>query len=146
MTNAGKRIYLDAEVRVTYYPRSDLISLARQYFNFGCGRARTLLKHRTRPRLRQLLPVVVFLICLSSLALAVLDAIYLSVAGAYVVGCVAWGAVPASREKEPCLLLSGVAAVTMHMSWAAGFIISVLHPTAWLRQTAWWATLRGDER
>ena len=123
MTNAGKLIYLDGEATVTYYPRSDLFSLARQYFKFGCGRANTLIKHRARPRLRQLLPLVALLTCLCSLALAAVDPIYLSAAAAYVLGCAGWGAAMALREKERCLFLSGIAAMTMHMSWAAGLLL-----------------------
>jgi len=123
MTNAGKLIYLDGGAAVTYYPRSDLLSLARQYFNFGGGRANMLIKHRARPRLRQLLPLAALLICLCSLALAAVDPIYLSAAAAYALGCTGWGAMLALREREPCLLLSGIAAMTMHMSWAAGLLL-----------------------
>jgi succinoglycan biosynthesis protein ExoA len=126
MLSAGKRIYLDAEAVVTYYPRRNLLSLARQYFNFGRGRASTLIKHRSLPRVRQVLPVAALLICLSSFALAMLDSIYLSVAGAYVLGCIAWGVVLAVREKQICLLLSGIAAMIMHMGWAVGFVLRLM--------------------
>jgi succinoglycan biosynthesis protein ExoA len=123
MTNAGKLIYLDGGSTITYYPRSDLVSLARQYFKFGGGRANMLIKHRARPRLRQLLPVAALLICLCSLALAAVDPIFLSAAAAYVLGCTGWGAVLAFRQKERCLLFSGFAAMTMHMSWASGILL-----------------------
>jgi succinoglycan biosynthesis protein ExoA len=123
LTDAGMRIYLDADAVLTYYPRSDLVALALQYFRFGSGRANMLIKHRTRPRLRQLLPVVAFLVCLASLGLAAFDVVYLTAAAAYVFACLAWGAVMAFRQKDICLLASGIAAITMHMSWAAGFLL-----------------------
>lgn len=123
LTDAGKLIHLDAGAAVTYYPRSNLLALARQYFRFGAGRANTLIKHRDRPRLRQLLPLVAFLLCLASVALAAIDTIYLGAAATYLLVCLAWGAVLALKEREPCLLLSGIAAVTMHMSWAVGFLL-----------------------
>jgi succinoglycan biosynthesis protein ExoA len=123
LTDAGKRIYLEAEAALTYYPRSSLVALARQYFNFGCGRANMLIKHRIRPRLRQLLPVAALLICLASLGLAAVNLVYLSAAAAYVLACLAWGAALALRQRDLCLLPSGIAAITMHMSWAAGFLL-----------------------
>lgn len=122
MADAGRRIYLDAEAVLTYYPRSDLVSLARQYFRFGTGRANMLIKHRVRPRLRQMLPVAALLVCLASLGLAAADPLFLSAAAAYVLACIVWGAALAVRERDLCLLVSGVAAVVMHMSWAAGFL------------------------
>jgi glycosyltransferase involved in cell wall biosynthesis len=52
----GGRIYLSRDIEVYYYPRDSFRSLARQYFKYGQGRARTLLKHRTLPTVRPLLP------------------------------------------------------------------------------------------
>ncbi len=43
---AGGRVYLSREVVVHYYPRDSFQALAKQYFRYGRGRARTLLKHR----------------------------------------------------------------------------------------------------
>jgi succinoglycan biosynthesis protein ExoA len=129
LTGAGKLIYLDAGAMLTYYPRTDLVSLARQYLKFGRGRAGTLIKHRARPRLRQLLPVIAFLACLLSVGLAaVVDASFLGIAAAYVLACLGWGALLAVREKDACLLASGVAALTMHMSWAVGFFMACAAP------------------
>jgi glycosyltransferase involved in cell wall biosynthesis len=52
----GGRIYLSAEVIAHYYPRDSWRSLARQYFRYGSGRARTMLKHRGLPKLRPMIP------------------------------------------------------------------------------------------
>jgi glycosyltransferase involved in cell wall biosynthesis len=53
---AGGRVYLSREIVVHYYPRDSFPSLARQYFRYGHGRARTLLKHRALLTLRPVLP------------------------------------------------------------------------------------------
>jgi succinoglycan biosynthesis protein ExoA len=45
IVEAGGRVYLSRDIVVHYYPRSSMRSLARQYFKYGQGRARTLLKH-----------------------------------------------------------------------------------------------------
>ncbi len=55
---AGGRIYLSREIVVHYYPRGSMVALARQYFRYGQGRGRTLLKHG---RLRSLRPMFPFL-------------------------------------------------------------------------------------
>ena len=41
---SGGRIYLSRDIVVHYYPRDSFKSLAKQYFKYGRGRARTLLK------------------------------------------------------------------------------------------------------
>jgi glycosyltransferase involved in cell wall biosynthesis len=53
---AGGRIYLSRAIVAHYHPRSSFSALARQYFRYGMGRARTLLKHRRFPTLRPLVP------------------------------------------------------------------------------------------
>jgi succinoglycan biosynthesis protein ExoA len=45
IVDAGGRVYLSREIVVHYYPRESMRALARQYFKYGQGRARTLLKH-----------------------------------------------------------------------------------------------------
>jgi succinoglycan biosynthesis protein ExoA len=53
---SGGRIYLSRDIEVHYYPRDSFRALARQYFKYGQGRARTLLKHRRLPTVRPLVP------------------------------------------------------------------------------------------
>jgi succinoglycan biosynthesis protein ExoA len=54
--NAGGRIYMSRDIVAHYYPRATMRTLARQYFKYGQGRARTLLKHGRLPSLRPALP------------------------------------------------------------------------------------------
>jgi glycosyltransferase involved in cell wall biosynthesis len=53
---AGGRIYLSRRIVAHYYPRSSLSALARQYFRYGQGRARTILKGGRLPRPRNIGP------------------------------------------------------------------------------------------
>jgi hypothetical protein len=53
---AGGRLYQSREIHCYYYPRNSLSALATQYFRYGQGRARTLLKHRRFVTLRPALP------------------------------------------------------------------------------------------
>lgn len=64
---AGGRVYLSREIVVHYSPRESYRALARQYFRYGRGRARTVLKHR---RLVSLRPVLPFLVLAGGVVLA----------------------------------------------------------------------------
>lgn len=66
--DAGGRVFLSREVVVHYFPRDRVGALARQYYKYGQGRARTLLKHR---RLLSLRPVIPFLMVVAGAALVV---------------------------------------------------------------------------
>lgn len=120
---AGGRIFLDATIRKIYIPRGSVAALARQYYNYGKGRARTVFKHGQRPKVRQMLPIFALLGSLIGLVAApfyppaiLLPAGYLTIlaAASVFIGVV---------KRSACGLLAGLASGTMHMSWAAGFII-----------------------
>jgi succinoglycan biosynthesis protein ExoA len=123
---AGGRVWMCADEPVTYFPRKDLLALGRQYFRHGAGRARTLLKHRLRPRPRQMAPVVALGACLGGAALAPVLPELAAVALVYPAACFGWGASQAVRRRDPWLLAAGPALVTMHMSWAAGFLRTIV--------------------
>lgn len=53
---SGGKVFLSRDIVVHYYPRDSYRTLAKQYFRYGQGRARTLLKRRQLPTLRPLIP------------------------------------------------------------------------------------------
>jgi len=53
---AGGKVFLSKKIVVHYFPRDSFKSLAKQYFRYGKGRARTLLKHKRFPKVRPVLP------------------------------------------------------------------------------------------
>lgn len=53
---AGGKVFLSKKIVVHYFPRDSFGSLARQYYRYGQGRARTVLKHGTIPKARPVLP------------------------------------------------------------------------------------------
>jgi len=119
---SGKRIYLLGDLAIRYFPRAGLGSLSRQYRNYGWGRANTLLKHRARPRLRQMLPVVILAGNAGAAALSLFEPLFLAVPLLYAALCCGWGLSLAAKGGDACLALSGPAAMVMHMSWAFGFL------------------------
>ncbi len=123
LRNSGGQIWLCSELAISYFPRSSIRALARQYFNHGSGRARTMLKHRSRPKVRQLLPLGAFGMNILSLASGLgLGWPFLLPALAYAGACLTGGLVLASTKRDPAACASGLAAIAMHQSWAAGFI------------------------
>ncbi|NQY39117.1 MAG: glycosyltransferase family 2 protein [Henriciella sp.] len=123
---AGGSIYLDADTRIEYTPRGDIQSLARQYFNYGKGRARTILKHAVRPKIRQLVPVAAVLGILFGVALLPLSPWFALLPVSYLVVAVTVSLTFALSKMSLCGLWTGFALATMHLSWGSGFLSQVL--------------------
>lgn len=128
---AGGQIWVDPAIRVGYYSRPDLRSLARQYFAYGFWKFRMLQRHPTSLRLRQALPPVfvsgiLMLLLLSTfwtparITLAGVVSLYLLI---LLVGSIK----PAIKRKRSSLFPGvPVAIMTMHFSWGSGFLWSVI--------------------
>jgi glycosyltransferase involved in cell wall biosynthesis len=52
----GGKVYLSKKIVVHYFPRDSFRGLSRQYYKYGQGRARTLLKHKSFPTPRPAIP------------------------------------------------------------------------------------------
>lgn len=125
LTRAGYRIWLTGKTEVVYYPRTSLQALAKQYFNYGRGRARTLLKHRMRPKPRQRLMIGVA----PAFLLAPLGAVHFIFTLPVVIwlcACLIGGAIVAIRRGQPFLSLTGPVAAIMHVTWSTGFWAAVI--------------------
>ncbi len=70
---AGGRVYLSREIVVHYLPRDRPDALARQYYKYGQGRARTLLKHR---RLLSVRPIIPFLMVVAGALLVLTSSLH----------------------------------------------------------------------
>ena len=120
LAKAGGRIWLTAQTELDYIPRASLGALARQYFNFGRGRARTVLKHRQKPRLRQIAMIGVAP-AVAMTALAPVLALFAAPALIWLAACLLAALVLALSQQKIPALLSGVIAAVMHLAWSAGF-------------------------
>jgi succinoglycan biosynthesis protein ExoA len=122
---ANGKIWMSA-VPVLYFPRETIRGLARQYYNHGRGRARTLFAHSLRPALRQLLPPAILVVNLVAVPLALARPGFVIVPLLYAAGCGLMGFWLAIRLRDICAGAAGLAAIVMHMSWGAGFIVHTL--------------------
>lgn len=122
LRDAGGRIFLDADIRLRYLPRRTASALARQYFNYGKGRARTILTHGEPPRLRQMIPVATLAACVLGIAVSPLTLWGLALPGGYLAILALASIGIALKRRSFCGLMAGPASAIMHMSWAVGFL------------------------
>ncbi len=124
---AGGRIWLEPGQAITYYTRADAAGLWRQYLGYGGGRVRTLMLHRRRPKLRQMVPLAVP----GAAALALLAPIA-PILGvpllAYILLTLGAGLFVGRRAGGGCALLSGVPAMIAHFAWGLGFLRGLFRP------------------
>ncbi|WP_419815172.1 glycosyltransferase family 2 protein [Glacieibacterium sp.] len=122
---AGGRIWLASELQVDYLPRATLGKLFKQYRRYGQGRAQNYRKHGERLRARQMLPPVLVVALVASLLLAVFWLPALLLPALYLLGLAAASLALFVKTPEPCTLLAGAAAATMHMAWGSGFLAEI---------------------
>jgi succinoglycan biosynthesis protein ExoA len=119
---AGGRVWLEARLRLGYRMREGPWALARQYWNYGRGRAKTVLKHRVRPRARQLLPVANLVGLLAGAVGGALEPWLLLPALAYGTVLLGGGVVCAVAMRAPGGLWAAPALAIIHNAWAIGFV------------------------
>jgi succinoglycan biosynthesis protein ExoA len=120
LTASGSLIWLTRATRITYFPRARARDLYQQFWNYGRGRALTILRHRARPKLRQLLPAAV-----APSALLLVAAPWIPIAGVpvlvWLVACLLFGLSLGLRRWDRCAAASGFVAMLMHLGWSIGF-------------------------
>ena len=83
IVDAGGKVYLSRDIVVHYHPRESLRALAKQYFKYGRGRARTLLKHKKLLSVRPALPFLMVTGAAGLLATSALQPVTPFAFGAY---------------------------------------------------------------
>ncbi len=125
LAQAGGKVWLDGGSGIIYYPRRDPVSLLKQYFNYGKGRARTVLKHKMALKPRQMIPVAIVPVCILMLLSPLWPPLMIPFV-VWILACLLYGFYLGLKLKEPCARNSGVAAILMHAAWSAGFIKTYL--------------------
>ncbi|HEU4411910.1 MAG TPA: glycosyltransferase family 2 protein [Polyangiaceae bacterium] len=122
----GGRVYLSRKIVVHYFPRASFAALAKQYFKYGKGRARTLLKHRGLLTVRPALPFLMVTGGAALLATSRLHPLAPFAFGAYALGTAA-EALRVGR-KAGALAVPIVWAIfpTLHLSHGVGFGVGLV--------------------
>ena len=119
----GGTVWFDPSLIVTYRPRSSILKLAKQYFQYGTWRRAVSRSHKGTANFRYLAPPTAVIINLLSLILGfAINKIFLIPLAAYLIliliGSLFIGKGVISRALLPIILL------TMHMVWGIGYLIS----------------------
>ena len=121
LNRRGGRVWrTSGAVRVTYHARATPRALFSQYLQHGQAGARTLLRHRLRPNLRQLLPAAVFPATVLAL-LGFVQPALAAPAAAWLAACLAGGLVVGLKAGRREAFGAGPAAALMHLAWSIGF-------------------------
>jgi succinoglycan biosynthesis protein ExoA len=127
---AGGRVYLSREIVVHYYPRDSFAGLAKQYFRYGRGRARTILKHREALKVRSFVPAAMVASAVGLLPTGTLPVAAAGYAALCLVEAVRTGASGGLRQIPLVFAMFPV----MHVAHGVGFWSGLLH---YLRAPDW---------
>ncbi|RJG47364.1 glycosyltransferase family 2 protein [Mesorhizobium sp. DCY119] len=122
---AGCRLWMTDKTFMVYYPRASVPALFRQYLGYGRGRAKNILKHRAMPKIRQMIPLMVFPV-VAGTSLAFLSWAAVIPAVLWAAACLGYGVWMALSQRNPYGPLAGFSAMVMHLAWSAGFWLQLL--------------------
>lgn len=125
LREAGHRIWMSGRTQMVYYPRASLSGLYFQYLGYGRGRAKNVLKHRVVPKVRQMVPLLVFpVVLLAAFSFVHWLAVVPLLLWASV--CLGYGLWTAISQRNADIALAGVSAMVMHFAWSVGFWLQLL--------------------
>ncbi len=129
LIQAGGKIWMSPRIRSRYFPRVSLRKLARQYYQYGFWRIRTMQKRGQPATLRQLAPLVFVLIWVALIAATLIWRPMgwglLGFAAMYIAGLLL-GAVDVLRRSGPAeALLAPVVFAILHFAYGAGELAGI---------------------
>jgi glycosyltransferase involved in cell wall biosynthesis len=128
VTQAGGKIFFDAEISLKYYVRGNYLGLWRQFFQYGYWKVFVNRKHQAVTTVRQLVPPLFVLFVLSSLFVAAfpmwLQIGFGSIWISYVSLAFYFSIKEASSFKQ--LLLIAFTFPILHLSYGFGYLNGIL--------------------
>ena len=135
---AGKKIYRDSGIKITYFPKKTFKELANQYFRYGRGRAHITIRHKMLTGWRQAAAPLLLLAIVFAVVRAVAGKpVHLLVPAVYALGLLGAafltldkGAGAGESEQPPFTLKTRLTVAAawgvMHMCWGAGFLYGLV--------------------
>lgn len=127
----GGRIFMTPAIRSRYFPRTSLRKLARQYYQYGFWRIRTIQKHRQPATLRQIAPLIFVCVWAALLVGGLLwwpiSWALAAFAALYALGLLAGAADVARRAGVREALLSPVIFAILHFGYGLGSLHGLVH-------------------
>lgn len=127
LAKSGKKVWLDPNIRSTYYSRPTFSELAKQYWRYGYWKAQVIRRYPETVRWRQALPP---LFVIGSVVLLILSMFFmparvllLCMYLIYLAGLLAAGLQVSIKNKQPSLIIGvPISIAVMHFSWGSAFI------------------------
>ncbi len=125
IVDAGGKVFQSKDVVVHYYPRDSFFALAKQYFKYGKGRARTLLKHKKLLSLRPAIPFLMVVGGAVLLATSPWQPLTPFAFGAYALATLA-EAVRVGRKTPMAIPIVWAIFPVLHASHGTGFAVGLV--------------------
>jgi len=125
----GGKVLLASDVRSTYFCRSSLRGLWRQYFQYGYWKVRVLQKHPRQMRLRQFVPPLFVLALAGSGVMAFIPGVRWMapiVPGVYLLANLLASVITASRRGWRYFPLLPLVFAILHLSYGLGFLVGLI--------------------
>ncbi|MEM7359271.1 MAG: glycosyltransferase family 2 protein [Pseudomonadota bacterium] len=116
-------IVLDPSIQCRYFCRESISGLARQYYQYGYWRFRTLRKHPSSFTFRQAAPVMLLAGLVSSAIMFAIHPVFaIVIPASYLALSLLVSLVLSYSSRRPSfLILLPIIFATLHLSWALGF-------------------------
>ena len=126
----GAKLILAADVRSTYYCRSSIRSLYRQFFQYGFWKVRVMQKHPGQMRPRQFAPMLLVVTTIALLLLSLSWPIAYPILGAlaalYLAMNLCASVTLAAKHGWPMLIRLPLVFSTIHFAYGLGFLWGLL--------------------
>jgi glycosyltransferase involved in cell wall biosynthesis len=126
----GGLIYFNPRLQVTYRPRPNVRALAKQYFEYGRWRREVARNHRGTINARYLAPPMTLIGSIIGVVGAFINPIFLALPLIYLAFILFGTLLLLMRNRSLEMLLLPFILITMHFSWAWGFITSTKRTTS----------------
>ena len=141
LREAGGTVWFVPELAADYRPRGSLAALARQYWGYGRWKRTVLRRHPRSLRARQLAPPLLLLALAASVLLAAAGGLFAAgwpgaeAAGrgllilsalapsAWAAALLGTSAAAGLGRRDPAAVLMPAVLATIHLAWAAGFLV-----------------------
>jgi succinoglycan biosynthesis protein ExoA len=128
---AGGMVWFDPEIQSTYFARSSIIALAKQYWRYGYWKFRMLKRYPKTIRWRQALPPLyvasIILFCVIVVFFPWIKWLIITQIGIYSLVLLISGFMVGIKDRDPGLVLGvPVTIAVMHLSWGLAFIWSLI--------------------
>ncbi len=126
----GGLIYFNPRLQVTYRPRPNVRALAKQYFEYGRWRREVARNHRGTINARYLAPPMTLIGSIIGAVGAFINPIFLALPLIYLAFILSGTLLLLMRNRSLEMFLLPFILITMHFSWAWGFITSTKRTTS----------------